>query len=37
MQGDFEIGLNTANFAAGLYLVELEMNGQHIQKKLMIH
>jgi hypothetical protein len=30
MQGDFEIGLNTANFAAGLYLVELEMNGQHI-------
>ena len=37
MQGDFEIGLNTANYAAGLYLIELEMNGQRIQKKLMIH
>ena len=37
MQGDFEIGLNTANYAAGLYLIELEVNGQRIQKKLMIH
>jgi hypothetical protein len=37
MQGDFEIGLNTANFASGLYVVELDMNGQRIQKKLMIH
>jgi hypothetical protein len=37
MQGDFEIGLNTAKYAAGLYLIELEVNGQRIQKKLMIH
>ncbi len=36
LQGDFEVGINTSNFAAGLYLVELEMNGQRIQKKLII-
>jgi hypothetical protein len=36
LQGDFEVGINTSNYAPGLYLVELEMNGQHIQKKLII-
>jgi len=36
LQGDFEVGINTSNYAPGLYLVELEMNGQRIQKKLII-
>lgn len=36
LQGDFEIGINTANYAPGLYVVELEVNGQRIQKKLII-
>ena len=36
LQGDFEVGVNTSNYAPGLYLVELEMNGQRIQKKLII-
>jgi hypothetical protein len=36
LQGDFEVGLNTSNFAPGLYVVELEVNGQRIQKKLII-
>jgi len=36
LQGDFEIGLNTTNFAPGLYIVELQMNGERIQKKLVI-
>jgi hypothetical protein len=36
LQGDFEIGLNTSNYAPGLYIVEMQMNGQRIQKKLVI-
>ena len=36
LQGDFEIGLNTSNYAPGLYIVELQMNGQRVQKKLVI-
>ena len=36
LQGDFEIGLNTTNFAPGLYIVEMQMNGERIQKKLVI-
>jgi hypothetical protein len=36
LQGDFEVGLNTSNYAPGLYVVELEVNGQRIQKKLII-
>ena len=36
LQGDFEIGLNTSNYAPGLYVVELQMNGQRTQKKLVI-
>lgn len=36
LQGDFEVGLNTSNFAPGLYVVELEVNGQRTQKKLII-
>ena len=36
LQGDFEIGLNTSNYAPGLYIVEMEMNGQRTQKKLVI-
>lgn len=36
LQGDFEIGINTANYAPGLYVVELEVNDQRIQKKLII-
>ena len=36
LQGDFEIGINTANYAPGLYVVELDVNGQRIQKKLII-
>jgi hypothetical protein len=36
LQGDFEIGLNTSNYAPGLYIVEMQMNGQRVQKKLVI-
>ncbi len=36
LQGDFEIGLNTTNFAPGLYIIEMQMNGERIQKKLVI-
>ncbi|MEN9994389.1 MAG: hypothetical protein RL762_1046 [Bacteroidota bacterium] len=36
LQGDFEIGFNTSNYAPGLYIVELQMNGQRVQKKLVI-
>lgn len=36
LQGDFEVGINTSSFAPGLYIVELEVNGQRIQKKLII-
>ena len=36
LQGDFEIGLNTTNFAPGLYIIEMQMNGERIQKKLII-
>lgn len=36
LQGDFEIGLNTSNYAPGLYIVEMQMNGQRTQKKLVI-
>lgn len=36
LQGDFEIGLNTSNYAPGLYIVELQMNGQRTQKKMVI-
>jgi hypothetical protein len=36
LQGDFEIGLNTSNYASGLYIVEMQMNGQRVQKKLVI-
>jgi hypothetical protein len=36
LQGDFEIGLNTSNYAPGLYIVELQMNGHRVQKKLVI-
>jgi len=36
LQGDFEIGLNTSNYAPGLYIVEMQMNGQRIQKELVI-
>ncbi|MFM8597019.1 MAG: Omp28-related outer membrane protein [Flavobacteriales bacterium] len=36
IEGDYEIGLNTANFAPGLYIVQLEINGQNVQKRLII-
>jgi hypothetical protein len=36
LQGDFEMGINTTHFAPGLYVVEMQMNGQRIQKKLII-
>lgn len=36
LHGDFEVGINTSSFAPGLYIVELEVNGQRIQKKLII-
>lgn len=36
LQGDFEVGINTSSYAPGLYIVELEVNGQRIQKKLII-
>ncbi|MEN9699302.1 MAG: hypothetical protein RLZZ301_500 [Bacteroidota bacterium] len=36
LKGDFEVNLNTSSFAPGLYIVELELNGQRIQKKLVI-
>jgi hypothetical protein len=36
LQGDFEIGINTTNFAPGLYVVEMQMNEQRVQKKLII-
>jgi hypothetical protein len=36
LQGDFEMGINTTHFASGLYVVEMQMNGQRIQKKLII-
>jgi hypothetical protein len=36
LQGDFEISVNTSHYAPGLYVVELEVNGQRIQKKLII-
>ncbi|MFM6947065.1 MAG: Omp28-related outer membrane protein [Flavobacteriales bacterium] len=36
IEGDYEIGLNTANFAPGLYIVQLEINGQNVQKRLVI-
>lgn len=36
LQGDFELGINTTNFAPGLYVVEMQMNEQRVQKKLII-
>ena len=36
LQGDFEFDLNTSHFAPGLYIVELQLNGQRVQKKLII-
>ena len=36
LQGDFEMSVNTSHYAPGLYVVELEVNGQRIQKKLII-
>jgi hypothetical protein len=36
LQGDFEIGLNTTNFDPVLYIIEMQMNGERIQKKLII-
>ncbi|MEN9743040.1 MAG: hypothetical protein RLZZ65_845 [Bacteroidota bacterium] len=36
LQGDYELGLNTSSFAPGLYLIDLEVNGQRSQKKLII-
>ncbi|MBM3916181.1 MAG: Omp28-related outer membrane protein [Sphingomonadales bacterium] len=36
LMGDYELGINTTNFTPGLYVVEMQMNGQRIQKKLII-
>ena len=36
VQGDYQINLNTSNLKAGIYVVELTVNGQTISKKLII-
>jgi hypothetical protein len=36
VQGDYQINLNTSNFKAGVYFVELTVNGQTTSKKLII-
>ena len=36
VQGDYQINLNTSNLKAGIYVVELNVNGQTISKKLII-
>lgn len=36
LEGDYEVGLNTSSFAPGLYIVEMQLNNQRIQKKLII-
>lgn len=36
LQGDFEVGINTSSFAPGLYIVELQVNAERVQKKLII-
>ena len=36
IQGDFTIDLNTSKYAPGLYIVEMQINAQRIQKKLII-
>jgi hypothetical protein len=36
VQGDYQINLNTSNLKAGIYVVELTVNGQTTSKKLII-
>ena len=36
VQGDYQINMNTSNFKAGVYFVELTVNGQTTSKKLII-
>jgi hypothetical protein len=36
IQGTFEVNVNTSNFKAGVYFVELTVNGQTTSKKLII-
>jgi hypothetical protein len=36
VQGTFEVNVNTSNFKAGVYFVELTVNGQTTSKKLII-
>jgi hypothetical protein len=36
VQGDYQINVNTSNFKAGVYFVELTVNGQTTSKKLII-
>jgi hypothetical protein len=36
VQGDYQINVNTSNYKAGVYFVELTVNGQTTSKKLII-
>ncbi|MEY3586383.1 MAG: hypothetical protein RLZZ243_1447, partial [Bacteroidota bacterium] len=36
VQGNFEVNVNTSNFKAGVYFVELTADGETTSKKLII-
>jgi hypothetical protein len=36
VQGNFQVNVNTSNFKAGIYFVELTADGQKTSKKLII-
>ena len=36
VEGDYQINVNTSNLKAGVYFVELTVNGQTTSKKLII-